>query len=399
MAQYHQQQHNHQHNQQHHQQQHQQQQQQQQEHQPDKVCALQFPWKLHVLLGQTAQKGQSGLIRWMPEGQSFKVYDKKEFASTVMPDYFNSSTYKSFQRNLNLWGFETVCRGFESGVLSHPYFVRGQPDLCHRMVRVSVKKGKLTATATSNATTVTAVPTEVDRPTEQTTPSTTSSAAAAAAAATLMQHLQHPTLLQNLKQLLLAQSTSASAHAHARTRTRSNTSLGVPQDHLLQQHQQHHTHTASSTSQQQQQQQQQLLQVAAIESMEQSNRFLEQQLLQAQEKQRQQLLLQQQHHHHHSQTNRQTNNNARLPRDNISFHIREHTIQRNELVGSSSENTPTNNTTTTTTTTTAPVLLDVDTIKQKRREVALKGSKIIPCRARGMPLDHNSRVSKNKQTR
>jgi hypothetical protein len=56
-----------------------------------------------------------------------------------MPEFYAASKYKSFQRNLNLWGFETISKGHEKGVCSHPFFVRGQPLLCRRMTRVVVK--------------------------------------------------------------------------------------------------------------------------------------------------------------------------------------------------------------------------------------------------------------------
>lgn len=56
-----------------------------------------------------------------------------------MPRYFASTKYKSFQRSLNLWGFEVIYQESQSGTICHKYFVRGQPDLCKCMTRLKIK--------------------------------------------------------------------------------------------------------------------------------------------------------------------------------------------------------------------------------------------------------------------
>jgi hypothetical protein len=68
-----------------------------------------------------------------------------------MPAYFNSDKYKSFQRSLNLWGFESISKGFGTGACHHPFFVRGQPILCKNMRRVKIK-GQQARTARSYST-------------------------------------------------------------------------------------------------------------------------------------------------------------------------------------------------------------------------------------------------------
>ena len=66
-----------------------------------------------------------------------------------MPEYFTASKYKSFQRSLNLWGFETVSKGPNKGVCSHPFFIRGDPSKTNLMKRVKVKSTALDATKKS----------------------------------------------------------------------------------------------------------------------------------------------------------------------------------------------------------------------------------------------------------
>lgn len=100
---------------------------------------IQFPWKLHELLEQTEKDGKADVISWLPGGKSFKVHKKEEFCRDIMPAYFNSSKYKTWQRSLNLWGFESVVRGPDKGACYHSAFVRGYPDLCKNMTRVKIK--------------------------------------------------------------------------------------------------------------------------------------------------------------------------------------------------------------------------------------------------------------------
>ena len=99
----------------------------------------QFPWKLHRLLDDAEKHGFESIVSWLPEGDAFKVHNRMRFASQIMPSYFSSTIYKSFQRNLTLWGFETVPSGKAKGDCSHPCFRRGSPDLCYNMNRIKIK--------------------------------------------------------------------------------------------------------------------------------------------------------------------------------------------------------------------------------------------------------------------
>jgi hypothetical protein len=100
---------------------------------------LQFPWKLHLLLEQAEKSGQDHIISWLPDGRAFRINDKEAFSEELMQTCFSSSKFKSFQRSLNLWGFETVSRGPDKGVRFHKHFVKGEPDLCRLMTRTKVK--------------------------------------------------------------------------------------------------------------------------------------------------------------------------------------------------------------------------------------------------------------------
>lgn len=94
---------------------------------------LQFPWKLHEMLHLAEKNGKTDIISWLPGGNGFKVHNKEKFCAEIMPGYFASQKYKTFQRSLNLWGFESVAKGPDRGACYHQYFVKGHPELCHNM--------------------------------------------------------------------------------------------------------------------------------------------------------------------------------------------------------------------------------------------------------------------------
>jgi hypothetical protein len=100
---------------------------------------VRFPQKLHRCLEETQKNGQWHVISWLPDGKFFKIHDKEEFIRSIMPAFFDLTKYKSFQRNLNLWGFMTVPKGPEKGKCCNPYFLRGFPLYCKAMKRVTIK--------------------------------------------------------------------------------------------------------------------------------------------------------------------------------------------------------------------------------------------------------------------
>lgn len=95
-----------------------------------------FPVKLHALLDSNHHED---VISWQPSGRSFIIHNPKEFVESVMPKYFRQTQLRSFQRQLNLYGFHRISEGFDIGGYYHENFLRGAPDLCKGMKRVPVK--------------------------------------------------------------------------------------------------------------------------------------------------------------------------------------------------------------------------------------------------------------------
>jgi len=103
------------------------------------TSTIPFPWKLHRILDDADIKGFSDIISWVPSENGFKVHKTKQFDEDIMPKYFDKTKYKSFQRQLNMWGFDRVGSGPYKGAYLHSCFVRGQPQLCEQMQRTKIK--------------------------------------------------------------------------------------------------------------------------------------------------------------------------------------------------------------------------------------------------------------------
>jgi hypothetical protein len=99
--------------------------------------AFQFPWKLHDMLDNAAADGFEDVVSWQENGRSFRVHKPPRFVEAVMAIYFKQTKYKSFQRQLNLYGFTRINEGPAKGGYRHKYFARGQRSLCQLISRSS----------------------------------------------------------------------------------------------------------------------------------------------------------------------------------------------------------------------------------------------------------------------
>lgn len=82
-----------------------------------------FPWILHKIIEDAEREGNQSIVAWMPSGRSFVVYKRDEFMERILPRYFRQTKYKSFVRQLNLWGFTYIDQGPDRGsctYLHHP---------------------------------------------------------------------------------------------------------------------------------------------------------------------------------------------------------------------------------------------------------------------------------------
>lgn len=100
-----------------------------------------FPFKLHSILENAGTSGKESIISWLPSGKAFKIHKPKEFADVIMPQYFNQTKYRSFQRQLYIYGFDRVKDKSldDYGAYFHELFIRGESDLCLDMQRQKIK--------------------------------------------------------------------------------------------------------------------------------------------------------------------------------------------------------------------------------------------------------------------
>ena len=74
-----------------------------------------FPSLLHDLLDDVESLNEADIVCWRPSGACFKVHKRDEFMTKVLPRYFRQTHYKSFVRQLNIWGFACVTQGPDKG--------------------------------------------------------------------------------------------------------------------------------------------------------------------------------------------------------------------------------------------------------------------------------------------
>lgn len=81
----------------------------------------QFPRNLYDMLEAESKLIQADashpkIISWSESGKAFRIHDVSEFSASVLPRYFRTKKFSSFQRNLNL---VSVC--FKPNITAIPH--------------------------------------------------------------------------------------------------------------------------------------------------------------------------------------------------------------------------------------------------------------------------------------
>mmetsp|Transcript_8413 Transcript_8413/g.14647 ORF Transcript_8413/g.14647 Transcript_8413/m.14647 type:complete len:307 (-) Transcript_8413:137-1057(-) len=66
---------------------------------------LPFPFKLYAMLEYAAESSYSCAVSWDSDGKAFAIHDTDMFMQQLVPKYFKLAKFRSFRRQLNLWGF------------------------------------------------------------------------------------------------------------------------------------------------------------------------------------------------------------------------------------------------------------------------------------------------------
>jgi HSF-type DNA-binding len=116
-----------------------------------------FPTKLHEVLQLAKIEGFESVVSWCDVGISvsrsfieecrisgstpFKVHDPEKFLGNIVPRFFPMmGKFKSFLRQLNLWGFSRVrSKDPLNGSYYRPLFARDRAELCPSIKRTKTK--------------------------------------------------------------------------------------------------------------------------------------------------------------------------------------------------------------------------------------------------------------------
>lgn len=100
-----------------------------------------FPTKLHDMLEHIEfnEPALAEIVSWQPHGRCFLVRSPKRFANEVLTRFFQQKKYASFQRQLNLYGFNRITKGPDRGSYYHECFLRGKKFLCRSINRMKIK--------------------------------------------------------------------------------------------------------------------------------------------------------------------------------------------------------------------------------------------------------------------
>jgi hypothetical protein len=91
------------------------------------------------MLEAMATNGSQHVVSWQPHGQAFRVHQPEVFARTIMARYFKQTNYKSFLRQLNIYGYRRINKGMDNGAYYHSHFIRNKNSMSLRMVREKIK--------------------------------------------------------------------------------------------------------------------------------------------------------------------------------------------------------------------------------------------------------------------
>jgi HSF-type DNA-binding len=91
---------------------------------------LSFPTKLYKILKASDHGHHTEIIGWLPDGDAFTIHSEQDFCDVVMKNYFKQTNFKSFTRQLYLYGFLKTSSGPESRIFHHPQFLRSNPQSC-----------------------------------------------------------------------------------------------------------------------------------------------------------------------------------------------------------------------------------------------------------------------------
>eukprot|EP00331_Platyophrya_macrostoma_P002574 CAMPEP_0176421644 /NCGR_PEP_ID=MMETSP0127-20121128/9294_1 /TAXON_ID=938130 /ORGANISM="Platyophrya macrostoma, Strain WH" /LENGTH=298 /DNA_ID=CAMNT_0017802409 /DNA_START=48 /DNA_END=944 /DNA_ORIENTATION=- len=83
------------------------------------------------LLYSNIENGDPKTLSWSKNGNEFIIWDRLQFAHTILPHLCSHSNFSSFTRQLNMYNFKKIKLKNNTNAVcySHPCFIKGQPLL------------------------------------------------------------------------------------------------------------------------------------------------------------------------------------------------------------------------------------------------------------------------------
>ena len=100
-----------------------------------------FPVKLYQMLDDLEETENSHIASWSSDGSCIRVHDQAAFVTSVLGSYFRQTKYKSFQKQLYLYGFSRISDGRNRGYYFHPDFQRSNKARCGEIMPTK-RKGR-----------------------------------------------------------------------------------------------------------------------------------------------------------------------------------------------------------------------------------------------------------------
>lgn len=102
---------------------------------PEEFPGVSFPSKLFIMLNKAEDDGYSDIVSFLPNGDGFMIHKPKVFAREIMPRFFKTSRFTSFQKQLSLYGFKRSRHGIDVGAIRHEHFRRDNQKLVAKIQR------------------------------------------------------------------------------------------------------------------------------------------------------------------------------------------------------------------------------------------------------------------------
>lgn len=107
---------------------------------PKQMCKLpKFLLKTFKILEAEAHPD---IIAWNEKGDEFKILDISSFEKYVLPKHFKHNKFKSFVRQLHIYGFHKTRKKSKIKIFFHPFFKKNRFDLLRKIERKKTKENK-----------------------------------------------------------------------------------------------------------------------------------------------------------------------------------------------------------------------------------------------------------------